>query len=52
MCVCVSDPRAETVQQQQQQDSPVRVVGRMIMQQSYICALIAMMVTYSSSLMC
>ncbi|MCJ8747419.1 hypothetical protein PDJAM_G00153320 [Pangasius djambal] len=43
-------PSAETVQQQQQ-DSPIRLVGRMIMQQSYISALIAMMVwsiTYHS----
>ncbi|XP_017313986.1 piezo-type mechanosensitive ion channel component 1 [Ictalurus punctatus] len=47
-------PSSETVQQQQQQqqqDSPVRLVWRMIMQQSYVCALIAMMVwsiTYHS----
>ncbi|XP_060714929.1 piezo-type mechanosensitive ion channel component 1 [Tachysurus vachellii] len=44
------DPSPETGQQQQQ-DSPIQLVGRMIMQQSYICALIAMMVwsiTYHS----
>ncbi|KAF5895558.1 piezo-type mechanosensitive ion channel component 1 [Clarias magur] len=44
-------PSTETEQQQQQQDSPVLLAGRMIMQQSYISALIAMMVwsiTYHS----
>ncbi|KAK3528144.1 hypothetical protein QTP86_023865, partial [Hemibagrus guttatus] len=45
-------PSTETEQQQQQQqESPILLVGRMIMQQSYICALIAMMVwsiTYHS----
>uniref|UniRef100_A0A3B4CVA5 Piezo-type mechanosensitive ion channel component n=1 Tax=Pygocentrus nattereri TaxID=42514 RepID=A0A3B4CVA5_PYGNA len=37
--------------QKQEEDSPLRLVGKMIMQQSYVCALIAMMVwsiTYHS----
>ncbi|XP_076830673.1 piezo-type mechanosensitive ion channel component 1 [Brachyhypopomus gauderio] len=42
---------AEAVQQQVVEESPLHLVGRMIMQQSYVCALIAMMVwsiTYHS----
>ncbi|KAI4888138.1 hypothetical protein NFI96_028501, partial [Prochilodus magdalenae] len=44
---------AETLEQQQQQEEerPLHLVGKMIMQQSYVCALIAMMVwsiTYHS----
>ncbi|XP_026863143.2 piezo-type mechanosensitive ion channel component 1 isoform X2 [Electrophorus electricus] len=44
-------PDAGTVEQQMEEDSPLHLVGRMVMQQSYICALVAMMVwsiTYHS----
>uniref|UniRef100_A0A4W4GYY3 Piezo-type mechanosensitive ion channel component n=1 Tax=Electrophorus electricus TaxID=8005 RepID=A0A4W4GYY3_ELEEL len=45
------DTKVSTVEQQMEEDSPLHLVGRMVMQQSYICALVAMMVwsiTYHS----
>uniref|UniRef100_A0AAR2M1I4 Piezo-type mechanosensitive ion channel component n=1 Tax=Pygocentrus nattereri TaxID=42514 RepID=A0AAR2M1I4_PYGNA len=48
--VCVSGIDGEAPEKQEE-DSPLRLVGKMIMQQSYVCALIAMMVwsiTYHS----